>query len=158
MRYAEFRDRLQNALRGAGVFFHDAGAAETIELTDAVRRWEGHIRMTLPDPEPFHVAANLAFKWSPVAAARAYTCEEDLLTDLLGRKQRYPKTQPRWTRVDLTLRATHPYGSTTPMPDAQILGPWTNSVGEKLDKLFTGIPRQPVLSTDLEDADRHRAT
>jgi hypothetical protein len=66
MRYAEFRDRLQNALRGAGVFFHDVGAEKTIELTDTVRRWKGRILMTLPGPEPFHVAANLAFKWSPV--------------------------------------------------------------------------------------------
>lgn len=86
--------------------------------------------------EPFHISTKVAFEWGAVNAARAATCEEDLLTELLGRKQKYPKTQPRWTRVDIALYATLPYGSTAPMPDAQMFGPWTSSVGEKLDKLL----------------------
>ena len=135
MRYDEFRDRLQNALREAGLFFQYAGpAAETMELANASLRWECYVRRaTLQDSEPFHISAKLNFEWSAVNAARAYTCEEDLLTELLGRKQRYPKTQQRWTRVDLALRATLPYGSTTPMPDSQIFGPWIDSVEEKLE-------------------------
>ncbi len=40
-------------------------------------------------------------------------------------------------RVDLELRGALPYGTTTPMPDSQILGSWTNSAEEKLDKLLT---------------------
>jgi hypothetical protein len=138
MRYDEFRDRLQNALRDTGLHFQYAGpAAETMELANGSRRWERYVRRaTLQDPEPFHISAKVAFEWSPVDAARAYTCEEDLLTDLLGRKQRYPKTQQRWTRVDLALRGTLPYGSTTPMPDLQLFSPWSSAVGEKLDRLL----------------------
>ncbi len=109
MRYDEFRDRLQNALRQTGLFFQHAGSAETMELANASRHWEGYVRRaSLEELEPFHVSAKVTFEWSPVDAARAYTCEEDLLTELLGRKQRYPKTRQRWTRVDLALRATLP--------------------------------------------------
>lgn len=138
MRYDEFRDRLQDALRETGLFFQPAGLpAEIVDLASASRRWEVYVRRSASEnSEPFHISAKVAFEWSPVNAARAYTCEEDLLTELLGRRQRYPKTQQRWTRVDLELYATLPYGSTTPMPDSQIFGPWTSSVGEKLDKLL----------------------
>jgi hypothetical protein len=91
------------------------------------------------DREPFHIAMSLAFNWSAANTARAHTCEEDLLTEILGRKQRYPKTQQRWTRVDLKLYATLPYGSTAPMPDALMFGGWISSVGDKLDRLFVEV-------------------
>jgi len=138
MRYDEFRDRLQDALRGTGLFLQHAGLpSETMDLASASRRWEAYIRQPASqNSEPFHISAKVTFEWDPINAARGYTCEEDLLTELIGRKQRYPKTQLRWTRVDLMLHATLPYGSTTPMPDLQIFGPWTSSVGEKLDKLL----------------------
>ena len=139
MRYDEFRDRFQDALREAGLLFQHADhPVETIDLAGTGRRWKVYIRRSASQsPEPFHVSAKIAFEWSPVNAARAYTCEEDLLTELFGRKRRPSKTEQRWARVDLTLYATLPYGSTTPMPDLQIFGAWTSSVGEKLDKLLT---------------------
>ena len=108
-----------------------------MDLAAASRRWEAYIRQpSSQNSEPFHISAKVTFEWDPINAARGYTCEEDLLTELIGRKQRYPKTQQRWTRVDLTLHATLPYGSTTPMPDLQIFGPWASSIGEKLDRLL----------------------
>lgn len=138
MRYDEFRDRLEDALREAGLLLQQAGLpAETIDVGGAARHWEVYLLHSSPqDPAPFHVSAKVAFAWDPVNAARARTCEEDVLTALLGRKQRYPKTQARWTRVDITLYATLPYGSATPMPDAHLFCSWTSSTGEKLDKLL----------------------
>jgi len=138
MRYDEFRDRLQDALRGTGLFLQHAGLpSETMDLAAASRRWEAYIRQpSSQNSEPFHISAKVTFEWDPINAARGYTCEEDLLTELLGRKQRYPKTRQRWTRVDLALRATLPFGSTTLMPDWQVFGAWTTSVGEKLDRLL----------------------
>jgi hypothetical protein len=139
MRYDEFRDRLQDALRETGLLFRQTGRmAENIDVAGADRHWEIFLlHSPARDPAPFNVSARVAFAWDPVNAARANTCEEDLLTAVLGRKQRYPKTQPRWTRVDLGLYATLPYGSPTPMPDSQLLGPWISSLGETLDKLLT---------------------
>ena len=110
MRYDEFRDRLQGALRGAGLLLQSVGPpTETLDLASAGRRWEEYTFGSPPwDPAPFQVSARIAFAWDAVNTARAYTCEEDILTELLGRRQRYPKTQSRWTRVDLKLYATLP--------------------------------------------------
>ena len=138
MRYDEFRDQLQDALREAGLFLERVDhRIETIDLSTTGRRWKTFVWRSPPQrAEPFHVSAKIAFEWSPFNTARSYTCEEDLLTELLGRK-RPTKTERRWVRVDLVLHASLPYGSTTPMLESQVLGSWTGSVGEKLDKLLT---------------------
>jgi hypothetical protein len=83
------------------------------------------------------VSGRISFVWDPFNAARGYTTEEDLLTQLFGRKQRPIRTQKRWVRVDLALRANLPYGSTTPIPDLPVLGGWTNDVHEKLGALLS---------------------
>lgn len=141
MRYAEFRDRLEDALQEAGLFFHDADRrAETIDLADTVRSWKAYVRRAAPlSAEPFHVSAVVGFEWGPVDAARAYTCEEDLLTELVGRRSRPIRTERRWTRIDLSLHASLPYGSTTSMPEPDVFGAWTAAVVEKADAAFTDI-------------------
>jgi hypothetical protein len=138
MRYDEFRERFQDALREARIFSpHLHRPAETLDTSQMSRRWEIYLhRSTSQNSEPFHISTKVSFDWDAVNAARAATCEEDLLTELIGRKQRYPKTQQPWTRVDIALYATLPYGSTAPMPDSLLFGPWTSSVGKKLDKLL----------------------
>lgn len=40
MRYAEFRDRLEDALHEAGLIFHHDRRVETIDLADTVRSWK----------------------------------------------------------------------------------------------------------------------
>lgn len=141
MRYAEFRDQLEDALRQEGIFFTGADrCVEKIELADTVRSWKAYVSRGGPgSTEPFHVSAVIEFKWSPVDAARAYTSEEDLLTELVGRSRRSPRTEPRWTRVDLSLRASLPYGSTTAIPEASVFGAWTAAVVEKADVAFTEV-------------------
>ncbi len=141
MRYAEFRDRLEDALQEAGLFFQDADRrVETIDLADTVRSWKVSVwRAAPPGAEPFDVSAVIGFEWSPVDAARAYTCEEDLLTELVGRRTRPLRTERRWTRIDLSLHANLPYGSTTSMPEANVFGAWTAAVVKRADAAFTDI-------------------
>ncbi|HYU40621.1 MAG TPA: hypothetical protein VEQ84_00580, partial [Vicinamibacteria bacterium] len=151
MRYDEFRDRWQAALRRARLLFHHDRPEETIDLTATARRWKVHL---LPRPaEPFQAGATISFRWGPFDAARSYTCEEDLLTELFGRRAARP-TQPRRLRVDINLQATLPYGSTTPMPAPDVWASWVASVGEKLDNALTGRRRrkrpQPAWRGDLE--------
>ncbi len=138
MRYDEFRNRLKDALQMVGLVRGGmGGVTETIDLADSERCWSLNIWGGAPEStEPFHVSAKIGFEWSPVDAARSFTCEEDLLTELLGRRARPPRTRPWRMRIDLELRATLPYGSTTPVPEPQVLTSWTGSVGEKLDKLL----------------------
>ena len=141
MRYAEFRDRLEDALQEAGLFFHDADRrVETIDLADTVRGWKAYVRRAAPlSAEPFHVSAVVGFEWAPADSARAYTCEEDLLTELVGRRRRPIRTERRWTRIDLSLQASLPYGSTTSLPEPYVFGAWTAAVVEKADAVFTDI-------------------
>lgn len=136
MRYDGFRDRLQDCLREAGLFLPLADRPiETVDLAITGRRWKVYIGRSAPQKaDPFFVSAKIGFHWNPFDAARSYTCEEDLLTELFGRKERSPKTEPRLLRVDLTLHATLPYSSTAPIPDPLIFGAWTSSIGEKLDR------------------------
>jgi hypothetical protein len=141
MLYAEFRDQLEDALQKAGLFFHGVDRpAETIDLADTARRWKVYVfRAALRSAEPFHVSAEISFYWTPTDAARAHTCEEDLLTEILGRRKRPARTEQRWKRVDLSLHASLPYGSTTPMPEPRVFGAWIASIEEKVHAAFSEI-------------------
>lgn len=141
MRYAEFRDQLEAALRQEGLFFTGADRrVEKIDLADTAQSWKAYVSRGGPGgTEPFHVSAVIGFRWSPVDSARAYTTEEDLLTELVGRTTRSPRAERRWTRVDLSLHASLPYGSTTAIPEPSVLGAWTSAVVEKADAAFTGV-------------------
>lgn len=150
MRYDEFRDQLQNALQDVGLFRQRApelereewirrlsGPIETIELSSTLRRWKMHVSgPSSPNAEPFHVSAKLDFAWDPFDAARSYLCEEDLLTELLGKRKLPSNTAQRFARVELELHATLPYGSTAPIPGAQTFAAWILSVRQKLEKIL----------------------
>lgn len=142
MRYEEFRDSLRGALEDVGLgFAHARHVVETVELGTGRQCWEG--RVDAPPGakvDPFYVSAAISFRWSPLESARSSTCEEDLLTELVGRRaSRATKTSPRFVRVDLNLAATLPYGSTTPVPQSDVLSAWTTSVSEHLDEILTDI-------------------
>jgi hypothetical protein len=155
MRYDEFRDRWQAALRTARLLSHHDRPEETIDLTTTARRWR--VRPFPRSAEPFSAGATISFRWDPFASARAYTCEEDLLTELLGRRAGR-STQRRLLRVDIALHATLPYGSTTPMPATDVWVPWVASVEGGLDSALTGRRRRKgaerLWRGDLEIAGR----
>lgn len=64
MRYAEFRDRLEDALREEGLVCRDTDRrVETIDVADTVRSWKVSIwGATPPTVEPFHVSAVIGFE------------------------------------------------------------------------------------------------
>ncbi|MBN2318861.1 MAG: hypothetical protein JXR49_07280 [Acidobacteria bacterium] len=139
MRYEEFRDRLQIALRDAGLpgqSFIDP--KESIELGGMKRKWKVYlVGSSNPDTEPFYVSAKIAFDWNPFDSARSYTCEEDLLTELLGRGKHPSRIRPRLKRVDLVLRANLPWGSTAAVPEPRTFSSWAFSLRQNLDEVFT---------------------
>ena len=158
MRYDEFRNRWQGALQAAGLLSHSDRPEETIDLATTARRWEVHL---LPrGVEPFSVGTTVSFRWDPFDSARSYTCEEDLLTELLGRGARRT-TQRRLLRVDITLGASLPHGSSTPMPASDLWVPWVASVEDSLDEALTPKRRrrteEPHWRGDLEIAGRTTA-
>jgi hypothetical protein len=140
VRYAEFRDRFEDALQQVGLFNHDAHRVETIDLAATAQRWKVYIIRAAPrSAEPFQVSAEIGFEWTPVDAARAYTCEEDLLMQLIGRRRRPTRTECRWKRVDLSLRANLPYGSTTSIPEPHVFGAWSASIVENVHATLSDI-------------------
>ena len=133
MRYEEFRDQLEHALREAGVPFSHFSRKEAIVLPASSRVYEIIVGMEARQrAEPFHVTAMLAFCWDPFQSARSYTTEEDLLTELFGRKQRERKTTPRWERLDITFRAKLPHGSRFMAPDGRAWREWRALVRDML--------------------------
>ena len=139
MRYDEFRDRWQAALRTARLLSAHDRPDETVNLTTTARKWRVHV---VPRAvAPFHAGATIDFRWDAFEAARSYTCEEDLLTELFGRRGGR-STQPRLVRVDIALRAALPYGSTTPIPAPDVWLPWVASMEEKLDDALTAPRRR----------------
>ncbi len=138
MRYDEFRDRLQEALHETRVIFSHERPSETVELESMDRGWKVYVwRGERTDTEPFGVSAKISFNWRALNAARGQTCEEDVLTEILGRRIRTPKTEGQWVRVDLKLHASLPYGSTARFPEPQVLSSWTVAVGKRFDELLT---------------------
>jgi hypothetical protein len=140
VRYDEFRDQLEAALQRNSLHFHSLQRVETIELANTERHWKVYVHGAVrPSPEPFHVSAEISFTWSPFDAARTYAREEDLLTELIGTRKQRPKTERRWKRVDLSLHAGLPYGSTTAMPEPQLFAAWTASILEKVHGAFADV-------------------
>lgn len=136
MQYEELRDRLERALRDAGVPLADSGREETIVLPSLLRTYKLSVgteaRQSAP---PFHVTATLGFHWDPFQSARSFTTEEDLLTDLFGRRRRMPKTLPRWERLDMVFRATLPWGAKVTVPDRRFWPAWAARVRSLLADL-----------------------
>src|SRR3989442_10583000 len=72
MRHDEFRDRLQDALRGTGLLLQHAGLpSETMDLASASRRWEAYIRQPASqNSERVPISAKVTLEWDPINAAR----------------------------------------------------------------------------------------
>lgn len=131
MRYDEFRDRWLAALHEAGFAFFHSSPEETIDLSTTTRRWRAY---RLPTPvEPLHAGAMLSFSWDSLDSARSRSTEEDLLTELLGRRRGRVATKQRLVRVDAKFHAALTYGSTAALPPGDLWGPWVASMEERLD-------------------------
>ena len=68
------------------------------------------------DAEPFFVTATLSWTWSALHTARARTCEEDVLVEMLGRGREDARTEKPWIRLDIKFKASLPWGNPMPMP------------------------------------------
>jgi hypothetical protein len=119
MRYNEFREGLEGALTDADLLPSHHFRTETIDTATTARYYEiilGHDMAQRA--RPFHVTAILSYRWNPFESARSYTTEEDLVTELFGRKNTRFKTTPRWLRMDIVLNARLPHESAISMPEA----------------------------------------
>ena len=139
MRYDEFRDQLEAALRRM-VF---TSMASNVSRPSSSRTLCGIGRSVPTEP---HLRAP-----SP-STSRLRSASRGAPSTLLDRtrakktssrshwqEEATARTERRWTRVDLWLHARLPYGSTTAMPEPQLFGAWTASILEKIHGAFAEV-------------------
>ncbi len=147
MTYDEFKHAWILARRESGLplFSADEGN-ETLDTHSLSRTFE-----TLVEPlggqeaEPFTIAAALSWRWDALATARTLTTEEDILTEVFGRERVWghkPKTERSPLRVDVSLRASLPYGKAIPMPSGATWTKWAREAHGRLERIEPLVPEK----------------
>lgn len=145
MTYAEFKQAWTWALRDSALpIFGVDPIQESVDLRTMDRTCESFVEpFGGQDTEPFHVTASLSWRWGSIQTARTATTEEDLLTELLGRENvRRVRTERPWLRVDVSLRASLPYGNPIPMPSGSAWTKWARETIGRLDCLESVVPAE----------------
>ncbi len=86
--------------------------------------------------EPFHVSAALEYRWDALQSARTATTEEDMLHQVLGLdRNRKPRTERPWLRVDVTLRASTVWGREIALPSQAAWKRWARETLGRLESI-----------------------
>ena len=97
------------------------------------------------DAEPFHVTAALEFTWDALHTARARTTEDDVLHVLHGLdRNRKPRTEVPWLRVDVSFRASTLWGKEIPLPSPSAWQRWACEVLGRLESIEPVMPDERV--------------
>lgn len=150
MDYEAFREAWLDALRSEELLTYPDRPHDRIDIADMSREHSARVGLGhRQQAEPFFVSMVLRWTWTPVHAARTYTNEEDLLSDLLGREQARDLVAERpWLRLDVKLCANMPYGKPLPLRAPKALQLWTDQVTRAL---------KPFLRTRVEGTSRVEA-
>jgi hypothetical protein len=146
MHYETFRDSFAAALRDSGLPRIGAGGTERLDLQTMDRTYEAIIEpIGGQDAEPFFVTATLGWTWSALHTARARTCEEDVLVEILGREGREPaRTERPWVRCDVKLKASLPWGKPSPMPPLEAWREWVRETMTRFERIEPLTPAEHV--------------
>lgn len=135
MNYEQFRVVWHEALAEAGLMSAPPQKpSESIDLESLSRVYKINVALRLALPgSSFYVSASLDWHWDALQAARSMTREEDVLTELMGRKAYEVDTVPPWLRISLTLRGGPPLDSPIPMPEPSRWRRWATEVTTRID-------------------------
>ncbi len=147
MTYEEFAQGWVLARRESGMPLLSAHEGkETLDLRSLSRTFETFVEpLGGQEAEPFFVAAALSWRWDALATARSATTEEDMLTEVLGRERVWghkPKTERSALRVDVSLRASLPYGKAIPMPAPAVWTKWAREAHGRLERIEPLVPEK----------------
>ena len=149
MTYDEFRGAWLLALRESGLHIFGVDALQESLALRAMDRIGESIVGPYPRSDPFTVCAKFRWRWDALNTARTATCEEDLLTELVGRDEAARmRTQRPWLRVDISLHASLPMGSPMPLPSKAKWAVWANDVIHML------ASRTPIVPAETSREDR----
>ena len=150
MTYDEFKQAWIAARRESGLPLLSAHEGkEALDLRFHARTFE-----TVVEPvggqqaEPFHVAAALAWRWDALHTARSATTEDDMLTEMFGRERAAKaKTERPRLRVDVSMRASLPWGKAIPMPTPSAWTKWAREVHGRLEDIEPLVPEKTSRAT-----------
>lgn len=151
-------------LHGAGLPTLGVEAvSQVLDLRSLGRTCTSAVEPRGQPPGPFHVTAQLSFRWDALLTARARTTEDDVLHEVLGLdRARKPRTKPPWLRVDVALRASTMWGREIALPDPDAWRRWSQEIlgrlegderlipAESIRESRTGLPEILALQSDPE--------
>jgi len=146
MDYAQFRNSWDEAMRHNGFGKLGTLVNERIGLAAQDRLYQMIIphQLSGPSPHMFYVTAELFWRWDALLSARFATTEEDLLTEILGRKHPV-RTEPHYLRVDIVLHASLPGDRFYPLPGGAAWRDWVAEVASLV------APHFPMVADDTAD-------
>jgi hypothetical protein len=138
MEYEQFRSVWHEALAQAGLIsMPPQTPLETIDLAGLSRSYKINVALGHRQPEDsFHVSTSLEWEWDALQAVRGRFQEEEILTEVMGRKASGLDTVPPWLRVDLALHGSLPYDAPIPLPDPVHWQRWAAEVADRLGPLL----------------------
>lgn len=145
MKYGEFKLVWNEAFNSSGLSA-PFGFSEKLDLESMDRIYEIHIQpMGGFDAPPFTVMGTLSWRWHALHTAWAATNEEDMLTELFGRREgRHPMTSRPWLRIDIKLSATLYYGKEIPLPPPAAWKKWSREAITRLQSIEPIVPKETV--------------
>jgi hypothetical protein len=138
MEYEQFRSVWHEALAQAGLIsMPPQTPLETIDLAGLSRSYKITVALGHRQREDsFHVSTSLEWEWDALQAVRGRFQEEEILTEVMGRKASGLDTVPPWLRVDLALHGSLPYDAPIPLPDPVHWQRWAAEVADRLGPLL----------------------
>lgn len=142
--YEAFRTAWTHALRESRLqALHEA--TETLDTRSLDRSHTIYVEpLGGQDAPPFHVTASLSWAWDTLNTTRARTCDEDVLTEMLGRDVACELVSEKpCVRVDIKLTASAPHGKPMPLPARSAWRQWVNETLSRLHDIEPLLPEQP---------------
>lgn len=147
MRYDEFKALWNHAIREARLPVIGS-VHETLDLGTMDRTYETCVHVIASESGPFSVTATLSWCWDVYLLARSSTTEEDLLSDLLGKRSVDKiRTDQPLLRVDITLRASSLPDKPIRMPSKSVLSRWVYETLRRIDQTQAPAPKDRVRRT-----------
>ena len=142
--YETFRALWLEALRNSLLPPIGLHGTETLDTRNLDRVCTAYVEpLGGQDAAPFHVTAQLSWKWDGLNTVRGTTRDEDVLSEMLGRDQSEDfVTEKPSVRVDIKLRAWTPYDKPLPMPPKAAWSKWAEETVERLDHIEPLLPEE----------------
>ncbi|MDF3067032.1 MAG: hypothetical protein K0R38_2633 [Polyangiaceae bacterium] len=142
MDYETFRALWLDALRESGLPVIGDQGTETLDTRHLDRVYTGYVEpLGGQDAAPFHVTAQLSWRWDALTNLRGTARDEDVLSEMLGRDQAEDLlAEKACVHVDIKLRATSPDDKPFPMPSRVAWSKWVEETVDRLDRIEPLLP------------------